>query len=144
MIELLEDRVAVHLKGSKVFTVNFSEIESIRFFDHFQKSQRAFKYKLLDPFYRIADYSQLTVILWFNEVVLGILPPFFFGFGSKKGEIIIERKKGWKKLRLIMPWLNTMKKTRVFSLTPSDPNEYFQQLQVAYAKWERLESTGST
>ena len=138
MIELLEDHIMIRFKSNKVFNIYFSEIESIRFFDKTQKSKRALKYRLLDPFHRIADYSKFGIAMWFNEVFLGILPPFFFGFGSKKGEILIQRKKGWNKLRLLMPWLNTSKRSRTLSLTPSDPREYFQQLELAYTKWKIL------
>ena len=140
MIELLEDRIMIRFKSDKVFNLYFSEIESIRLFDHVQKRERALKYRLLDPFHRIADYSKFSTIMWLKEVVLGILPPFSFGFGSKKGEVLVYRKKGWNRLRLFMPWLNTSKRSRALSLTPSDPKEYFQQLELAYAKWKRLAS----
>ena len=143
MIELLEDRVTLRFKRGKVYTLQFSEIESIRFFDYEQKRQRALKHKLLDPFYRVVDYSRFGIRVWFKDVVLGILPPFFFGAGSKKGEIIVERKKGWKNMRLLTPWLNTPKKSRELSLTPSDPKEYFDQLKVAYAKWKKVQSKES-
>lgn len=105
MIELLEDRITIRFKSNKVFNLYFSEIESIRLFAHAQKSKRALKYRLLDPFHRIADYSKFSTVMWLNDVVLGILPPFSFGFGSKKGEVLIRKKKGWNRLRLFMPWL---------------------------------------
>jgi hypothetical protein len=141
MIELLEDRIAIRFKSCKVFSLHFSEIESIRLFDRTQKKERALKYRLLDPFHRIADYSKFGFVMWLSEVVLGILPPFFFGFGSKRGEVLIRRKKGWNRLRLFFPWLNTSKRSRAISLTPSDPREYFQQLEVAYEKWKRAASS---
>jgi hypothetical protein len=144
MIELLEDRVTLHFRRGKVHTLHFYEIRSIRFFDYEQKSQRPLKYKLLDPFYRITDYSRFGVSMWFKEVALGILPPFFFSAGSKKGEIIVERKKGWERMRLLMPWLNTPKKSRAIILNPSDPKEYYQQFTVAYAKWKKLQAVEST
>jgi class 3 adenylate cyclase len=140
VIELLEDRIVIHFKGGRIFDVQFSEIASIRFFDHKDKSLRPLKYRILDPFHRIQDYSKFGFLQWINDVVLGMIPPFFFGFGSKKGEIIIERKMGWNKLRLFIPWLNTRKKSLSVSLTPSDPQEYYQQLLVAYAKWMKVQS----
>ena len=143
IIELLEDRIAIHVKVGKEFTLHFSEIRSIRFYDYKLKSQRTVKQRVLDPFYRIADYSNFGLRIWFKDVVLGVLPPFSFGFGSKKGEIIVDRQKGWKNLRFLLPWLKTYRKSRSISLTPSDPSEYFQQLQVAYAKWKRMQAPGA-
>jgi hypothetical protein len=142
VIELLEDQVAIRFGRGRSFTLHFSEIERMRFFDREHKSGRALKHRVLDPFHRVADYSDFGIRVWFKEVLLGLLPPFSFGFGSKKGEIIIERKEGWNRLRLLMPWLNRPKKSRIFSLNPSDPSEYFQQLQVAYAKWKRMQAPG--
>ena len=142
VIELLEDQVAIRFGRGRSFTLQFSEIERMRFFDHEHKGRRALKQRVLDPFHRVADYSDFGIRVWFKDVLLGLLPPFSFGFGSKKGEIIIERKEGWNRLRLLMPWLNRQKKSRIFSLNPSDPSEYFQQLQVAYAKWKRMQAPG--
>ena len=84
MIELLEDCIIIRFKGNKVFNIFFSEIESIRLFDHTQKSKRALKYRLLDPFYRIADYSKFSIVMWLSDVVLEFYLPISLASGLRK------------------------------------------------------------
>lgn len=107
------------------------------FFDPKLKKSRPLAMKILDPFYRLADYSKFTIGLWFREVVTNVLPPYSFAFGSKEGEIQIRKMKGANRRRLLMPWLNTPKRSRLISVSPSSPREFFDQLQVALTKWKR-------
>ncbi|MBI3112676.1 MAG: protein kinase [Ignavibacteriales bacterium] len=65
------------------------------------------------------------------------LPPYSFGFSSRRGEVRIERSTGWNRLRIVFPWFHSPSKSRFISLTPSDPREFFEQLEIAFAKWKR-------
>lgn len=138
LFDITDDSVRVLPRSTNPIVISFSEIQNIWFFDPKVKKSRPFAMKLLDPFHRLPDYSKFTLRLWFREVATNILPPYSFGFGSKEGEIQISRLKGANRRRLLMPWLNSPKKSRVISISPSNPKEFFEQLQLALAKWKRI------
>ena len=138
--DILEQEIKIQFRTGKSFSIPFSEIEQFRFFDQIAKASRPLRYKFLDPFYRIGDYNKFSFRMWIKEVVLNVLPPYSFGFGSRIGEVHVYRKKGFNKIRLLAPWLNSPKKSKVISITPSDPKEFFEQLEVAYAKWKKQHS----
>jgi len=136
--DLLEDKVQVTFRTGKSFSIPFAEIEKFHFFG--RRSARPLINKILDPFYRIPHNTPFTIKVWFTEVILNMLPPYSFGFSSRHGEIQIHRRKGVNKTRILLPWLNTFKRSKIISLSPSDPKEFFEQLEVAYAKWKKLHS----
>ena len=90
---------------------------------------------------RISDYSNLTFRKWFSEVVLNLLPPYSFGFGSRKGEIHILLKEGFRAMRIVVPWLNSPVKSRDMSLLPFAPKEFYEQMQVAFEQWKRAKES---
>ena len=137
LFDIMDDSVRVLLKKSNLVTIPFSEIQDVMFFDPKLKKTRPLSRKILDPFCRLAGDSKFTFGVWFREVATDILPPYSFAFGSKEGEIQIRRKKGANRRRLLMPWLNSAKRARVVSISPSNPREFFDQLQVALTKWKK-------
>ena len=82
-------------------------------------------------------YEGLTVWQWFRDVVLNILPPYSFGFGSGQAEIQLRLYKGGAGLRLLFPWLNTPVKSRDLALHPGDTREFYHQLDFAFRKWKK-------
>jgi len=134
LFDLLDDQIRVVFRSGKIHSIHFSEIEHMRFFD--RKAKRRWKHRIIDPLYRMHDYSKLTWKTWLKEVAGDILPPFSFGFGSTIGEIHLTRKTGRRQLRLLFPWLNTATKSRTLGLTPSDPKGFYEQLETAYKKWQ--------
>jgi len=133
LFDLLDDQIRVVFGSGKVISIHFSEIERMAFRD--RKTRRAWKYRFIDPLWRIYDYSGLNARSWLKGVVMNPLPPFSFGFGSRLGEIHLIKKSGHRGLRLILPWLNTYGKSKDVSLTPSDPHGFYEQLTTAYKKW---------
>jgi class 3 adenylate cyclase len=137
LFDITDDSVRVLSRSAKSITISFAEIRDIMFFDPQMKKTRSLSDKILDPFFRLAGAQKFTVGLWFREVVTNVLPPYSFGFGSKEGEIQIGRWKGANRRRLLMPWLNSPRRARVISISPANPKEFYEQLQVAMAKWKR-------
>ncbi|MCH8272596.1 MAG: tetratricopeptide repeat protein, partial [Candidatus Marinimicrobia bacterium] len=182
--DLLGEKIQVTFKNGKNVSLNFSDIESFRFFDKRRTANRPLKYKLLDPFGRITDLEGLKIKFWFKEVLfswpmsflmmgliiavgvsyaVGVILvnfqnyhlgefifilliaiwlfsgplPFPIGFGSKLGEIHLILKTGFHRKRILFPWLNTLEKCCRISFSPSDPEEFFRQLEIAYKKWYR-------
>ena len=133
LFDLLDDQIRVVFGSGKVISIHFSEIERMAFRD--RKTRRQWKYRLIDPLWRVYDYSGLNARSWLKGVVMNPLPPFSFGFGSRLGEIHLIRKSGHRGLRLILPWLNTYGKSKDVNLTPSDPHGFYEQLTTAYKKW---------
>jgi hypothetical protein len=140
LFDITDDSIRVISRSAKSFSIPFSEIRDIWFFDPKAKKSRTLASKILDPFYRMPDYANFTIRGWFAEVVTNVLPPFSFGFGSREGEIQIRKFKGGNRRRLLMPWLNTPKKSRLVSISPSNPKEFYEQLDVSMKKWKQARS----
>jgi class 3 adenylate cyclase len=138
LYDLMEDRIRVIYRDGTTLTIHFSEIESIRLLSKRVKAHRPFRYKLLDPFGRIPDYGNLTFGVWVREVLLNILPPYSFGYGSTSGEVLVTLREGYRILRLILPWSNTPMRSRDLSLAPNDGREFFFQLDVAFKRWNSI------
>jgi hypothetical protein len=65
--------------------------------------------------------------------------PYEIGFSGRANcMIFITRKSGVGWLKLLLPWLHTLEKSRSYILRPSEPKEFSEQLYVAYEKWKRL------
>ncbi|MDH3252120.1 MAG: DUF2791 family P-loop domain-containing protein [Ignavibacteria bacterium] len=141
LYDLSENQVRVLFTDGTNLSIQFSEIESLRFFDPRENAARPWKYKIIDPMSRISDYSNLTFRKWFSEVVLNLLPPYSFGFGSRKGEIHILLKEGFRAMRIVVPWLNSPVKSRDMSLLPFAPKEFYEQMQVAFEQWKRAKES---
>ncbi len=141
LYDLSENQVRVLFTDGTNLSIHFSEIQSLRFFDPAANASRPWKYKLIDPLSRIPDYKGLTFGKWFSEVVLNLLPPYSFGFGSRKGEIHILLKEGFRAMRILVPWFNSPVRSKDMSLLPFAPREFYEQFQVALEQWKRSKAS---
>lgn len=137
MYDILEDSVRVIYKDGTTLSIGFEEIERLQLRSGLANRSRPVWQKLIDPFWRITSYADLSVGRWFKEVVTGILPPYAFGFGSVEGEIVIILKEGKRFLRLMFPWTNSPVKSRDLSLVPFDVKEFYYQVDIAFRKWKK-------
>ena len=138
LYDLMEDQVRVLFPDGTNLSIQFIEIDHLRYFDPEENGRRSFFRKLIDPFSRIEDFSSLTFGLWFREVVLNIFPPYSFGFGGGQGEVHVRLKEGYRGLRMVIPWFNTPVRSKDMSLLPFAPREFFEQMDVAFANWKRM------
>ena len=134
--DLTEKGVRVTFRGNKSVNLDFADIEAILFRDLLSKSKRRIHHRILDPFGRIQNYQGITIWHLLKNWRLRT-PGYSFGFSSRSGEIQVVRKKGLAPLQLILPFLYNVRLSRVFVLSPSDPKEFYEQLETAYAKWRR-------
>ena len=133
--DLLEDSLRVVLANGRSFSISFGEIAETWYYDPVAKASRPLLAKIVDPFFRVADYKSLSFRIWARKVFLNVLPPYSFGFGARQGEIIICRKTGVERLRQLLPFLNTAKRSRVLGLSPADPKEFYEQMGTAMQRW---------
>jgi serine/threonine protein kinase len=134
--DLSEESIQVSFRGNKKFVIRFTEVEEILFREYKSKKKRRLRFRLLDPFSRVRDYSKMTVWKLLKRSSLHV-PGYSFGFSSVSGEIQIIRKKGLSGLQFAFPFLYSAKFSRIFVLSPSDPKEFHEQLETAYAKWQK-------
>jgi class 3 adenylate cyclase len=137
MYDILEDSVRVIYRDGTTLAIDFAEIERMQLHSAASNRVRPFWQKLIDPFWRLTSYSDLTIGRWFKEVVLNLLPPYAFGFGSAEGEILTVLKEGKRFLRLLVPWWNTPIKSKDLSLVPFDVKEFYFQFDIALKKWKK-------
>jgi hypothetical protein len=137
LYDLLEDQVRMIYKDGSALSIDFSEIERLRYCDARTRSARPLWQKLIDPFGRVVSYDSLTFWSWLKEVVLNILPPYSFGFGGGKAEIHVRLYQGYQALRVFVPWWNSPLRSRDFSLLPGDTRAFYAQFETAFSKWKR-------
>jgi len=87
----------------------------------------------------VQDYSKVTLWKLLKRWSLRV-PGHSFGFSSAAGEIQVIRKKGIAGWQLVFPFLYVARFSRIFVLSPSDPKEFHEQLETAYAKWQKGEA----
>jgi hypothetical protein len=137
LYDLLEDQVRILFQDGSQYTIHFSEIAAVRYFDREMNKNRPLLRKIIDPLSRVAANKKITLISWIKNVVFNIMPAYTFGYNSKKGEIHIRRKKGFRLLRFIFPWFNSPSKSKDIGLLPSAPKEFFEQLRHAVQRWQK-------
>jgi len=137
LYDLLEDQIRVIYKDGTTLSIDFSEIAGVRLVDEESMKARSFFRKLVDPFGRVSPAAPITFSSWVRDIVLNILPPYSFGFGSGHGEIHITLNAGYRLMRAIFPWWNTPVRSRDLSIHPFDGKQFFSQFQVAFAKWKK-------
>jgi class 3 adenylate cyclase len=137
LYDLLENQVRIIFQDGSNLAIEFNEIGKVRFVNPTIKKSRSFFRKLIDPLCRVATNQKLTLLNWLKDVVFNVIPPYSFGLGSKKGEIHVQRKKGYRFLRLLFPWLNSPRKSKDISLFPHASWEFFEQFRVAFYTWKR-------
>ena len=141
LFELFDDRLQVVLKSGNTYTVHFSDIHRLQFYDEQMRKSRPLLLKLLDPFGVIAGDNDNTLKSWINKMFTGGMPPYSFGFGSKQGEILIVRKSGIESKRFYMPWKNTPEYSKFISISPAHNREFFRQLKISFLKWSGKDKT---
>jgi len=137
LYDLLENQVRVIFRDGSKLSVEFSEIAKVRFINSKIRKSRSFMRRIVDPFCRVATNQKLTFSSWLREVFFNVIPPYSFGLGSKKGEIHIQRRKGHRLFRILIPWFNSPQKSKDLSLFPYAPWEFFEQFRVAFYSWKR-------
>jgi hypothetical protein len=137
LYDITDDQVRVIFKDGSTLSIDFAEVEAMRYIDQRTRRARPFWQKLIDPFGRVMNYNRLSPWRWFREVVLNVLPPYSFGFGSGKAEVQIRLREGYQALRIFFPWLNNAFKSRDITLLPGDTREFFYQLEYAFRKWRK-------
>jgi hypothetical protein len=135
--DIMEDHVRMIYRDGTTLAVDFSEIERMRYCDSQSRRARMFWQKLIDPFGRLMQYDRLRFRDWFREVVLNVLPPYSFGFGSGKAEVHLRLYAGYRGMRFLLPWWNTPYKSKDLNLVPNDAREFYQQLVFAFNKWKK-------
>ena len=135
--DIMEDHVRMIYRDGTTLAVDFSEIERMRYCDAQSRKARTFGQKLIDPFGRLMQYDRLRFRDWFREVVLNVLPPYSFGFGSGKAEVHLRLYAGYRGMRFLLPWWNTPFKSKDLNLVPNDAREFYQQLVFAFNKWKK-------
>jgi hypothetical protein len=73
-------------------------------------------------------------------VLLNPFPAYSFGLGGGEGEIRVRLKEGFRLLRVLVPWFNTAVRSMDIGLHPFAAREFFDQMDVAFAKWRRIHS----
>ena len=132
LFEILEDRIRVVLQNRKTISYYFSDFHQFYFYSRQLRKSRSLLNKIIDPLGSNTDYSKMTLK---DLMKPRGIPPYSLGFGLKSGAIRITRKSGYERKRSLFPWLNTPSKSKRISLSPSDPEEFFNQLEVAIKKW---------
>jgi hypothetical protein len=140
LYDLMENQLRIIFDDGSFHIINFQSIYSVRFIDREIMKSRSFLRKLIDPFCRVATTRKLSLSGWFKDVFLNFLPPYSFGINSREGEINIQKKKGFRFLRFIFPWLNSPARCKDISLFPYDAWEFFEQSRIAFYGWKRQET----
>jgi class 3 adenylate cyclase len=136
LFDLVSDKIEVLKGNNKRFSILFSDIKSIGFCSRKKGSLLKYIYREVDQYNAMKEYDEILIFnLWWKELN-DFKRPYPIGIGTK-GQIIISRKSGFGKLRLLLPWLHTLEKCQHYSIQPSEPKEFFEQLLVAYEKWKR-------
>ncbi|MFC1839338.1 adenylate/guanylate cyclase domain-containing protein [Thermodesulfobacteriota bacterium] len=133
--DVTDDSMEIVKGKNKRFSIPFSEIESIIHFKKKKGSIHKYLYKMIDRYNVIKDYQEVSSFR-LSKMTFG---PYDIGIGSgKKGQIYITRKSGtitW--VKFLLPWMHTLEKSKRYSLGTSEPEEFYDQLSVAYEKWKR-------
>ena len=124
LFELMSDRLEIVKVNNIKFPILFSDIKSMKFFGREKGSL-------------VKQLSKEADAMKWQEF------PYYVGIEGASGKILISRKSGVNRLRYLLPWLNTLEKSRHYSLCPSEPKEFFDQLCVAYEKWRRTNVKGN-
>ena len=132
LFEILEDQIRVVFQNRKTISYFFSDFHQFYFYSRQLRKSRSLLNKIIDPLGSNTDYTKMTLM---DLMKPRGMPPYSLGFGLKSGAIRITRKSGYEIKRLLFPWLNTPSKSKRISLSPSDPEEFFNQLEIAIKKW---------
>ena len=126
--------------NNEKYIIPFSEIKLIHIFKKSEGSTLNYKYKEVDQYHSMKDYIEVPGYkLWLKN-----LSKVFYSIGSERiedkerGIIHISRKSGRNWLSVILPWFHSLERSNNLFLSVSNPEEFFDQLSVAYEKWKRM------
>ncbi len=145
LFELMSDRLEIKKPNNEKYIIPFSEIELITIFKKPKGSILNLKYKEVDQYRSMKDYIDVPGYkIWFKNVSkvyysIGVES----GANKKRGIIHISRKSGRNWLSLIFPWFYSLERSNHLLLALPDPEEFFDQLSVAYEKWKRANAEAS-
>ncbi len=140
LYDLLENQVRIIFQDGSTLSIDFSDIQTVRYLDREIRRSRSLIRKLIDPFCRVATNKKLGISTWLRDILLNVLPPYSFGLGSKDGEIHVQKKRGRRFFRILLPWTNSPKRSKDISLFPYAPWEFFEQFRIAFYSWKRQET----
>jgi hypothetical protein len=141
IFDLMSDRIEILLGKNKIFAIPFSDIEFIRFVIPQKGLFTKILYKEVDQFNAMNEYKEISFgEYWqlFRNKQKGV--GFDIGLPIQKGKLIIGRKApGISWFYFLLPWKRSLifERGRYGNLFPSEPEEFFDQLSVAYEKWKR-------
>jgi hypothetical protein len=145
----MSDRIEIVKRNNKRYSIPFSDINSIRILYSETKETNKFLstksskilYKEVNQNDIMQDYHKFSE--WKSSLIgmsMFLSIPYQIGVPLRVEDrgIFITRKSGVGLLKLLLPWLQTLEKSRSYFLFPSEPKEFSEQLYVAYEKWKRL------
>lgn len=136
-IYLRKDRLDIVKKDNRIFPVMFSDIDSFEIFRIKKPDKRlSFSHKILikraDQYHIDSDYKEISN----NKVKIRLEAYPLVGDLYRPGNIQISRKAGTGILKFIFPWLDTLEKSRHYTLALTDPDGFYDKLSSAYMKWQ--------
>ncbi|MFC1839333.1 adenylate/guanylate cyclase domain-containing protein [Thermodesulfobacteriota bacterium] len=138
LFDLMNDRLEIVKGDNKRFSILFSDIKSIIFYGKEKGSLIRYLYKEADQHKSIGADDKSSIFTGLKTFRFTGMMPYSIGIGgSSLGSVYIVRKSGFNLLKILIPWLNTLEKSKNYMLHPSDPKEFFDQLHIAYEKWKR-------
>lgn len=152
LYEVLDDQVKVHFSRSKVLSVPFGDIALIGYFENLKPSglgilgsiRWRWNQRNTYPMLLKSCIQAIDLQSWFlfrkrsdgrterSHWIDGIIQPERLLVTPAEGEIHLRRKSGSRKFWFT---LSIMDK-REIALTPSNPKEFFKQLEIALKKWK--------
>jgi class 3 adenylate cyclase len=138
LFDLMSDRLEIVKGDNKRFSLLFSDIRSIIFYGKKKGSLIKYLYKEADQYKSIARDDRYSILTQLKAFRFIHMMPYSIGIrGMNKEAVYIVRKSGFNLLKILIPWLHTLSKSKNYVLHPSEPREFFDQLSVAYEKWKR-------
>jgi hypothetical protein len=142
LFELMGDRIEIVKKNNERFLIPFTDIEEI--LGSIPKNKKGWAWKI---FYRHIDRNSAMKDceeVSLKELIKKFGMPLTYPVGlDVKGGVTIKLNSGYNYLKLLLPWLNTIEKSKFICFSPSDPEEFFDQLAVAFEKWKRTNVKGN-
>ena len=139
LFDLMSDRLEIVKGDNKRFSLLFSDIRSIIFYGKKKGSLIKYLYKEADQYKSMARDDRYSILTQLKAFRFIHMMPYSIGIrGMNKEAVYIVRKSGFNLLKILIPWLHTLSKSKNYVLHPSEPREFFDQLSVAYEKWKRL------
>jgi len=145
LFELMSDRMEIIKTNNKKYIIPFSEIKLIQIFKKSEGSILNLKYKEVDQYHSMKDYTDIRRYkLWLKNV-----SKVFYSIGSERfedknrGIIHISRKSGRNWLSVFFPWFHSLERSNHLLLSVPEPEEFFEQLYIAYEKWKLTNVKGN-